>query len=205
MGLPDHYAVLGVTPGTPLCEIKRAYHEIARACHPDRVEGRLRAGAEPSKAELARAVATASKQLVQANAAFEVLGDSDMRAEYDYRLAHADELEELARQAAEYDRRVREELERRRRQAEERRRQEQAFVRAAAAEAERAEQAEQQRRRAEQQRRARPAPGARDRQPWEHEPWEHGQAHRSGAPVPRERLDKAARVLFQGLHEIGWL
>lgn len=37
---PDPHEVLGVTPDTPLPEIRRAWHRAARACHPDGLAAR---------------------------------------------------------------------------------------------------------------------------------------------------------------------
>lgn len=65
--LVDHYHTLGVTSAASAEEIRRAYLDVMRTTHPDHRPGDLAA------ADRAR----------EANAAFEVLGDSARRAAYD--------------------------------------------------------------------------------------------------------------------------
>ena len=62
---PDPYAVLGVTPGASLSVIRRAYFERARQSHPDLVGD---AGLETMR---------------QLNAAWAILRDAALRADYD--------------------------------------------------------------------------------------------------------------------------
>ena len=37
---PDPYAILGVAPGTPLAEVRKAWSKLVRECHPDRMIAR---------------------------------------------------------------------------------------------------------------------------------------------------------------------
>jgi molecular chaperone DnaJ len=62
----DYYEVLGVSPGAPLDEIKRAYRRLALEYHPDR---------NPSP--------EATDKFKEASEAFEVLADGDKRRIYD--------------------------------------------------------------------------------------------------------------------------
>ncbi len=66
MEFKDYYKILGVTPETPVDEIKRAYRKLARKYHPD-----------VSK------LPDAEKQFKEVNEAWEVLQDSQKRAQYD--------------------------------------------------------------------------------------------------------------------------
>lgn len=59
---PDPYAVLGVAPGTGLAEARRAWREIVRETHPDRVAAR---GLPPE------AVKLAERRLIAVNHAWE--------------------------------------------------------------------------------------------------------------------------------------
>lgn len=63
----DFYAVLGVSPDAAQDEIKRAYREIARKYHPDK---------NPGNEEAERIFKEAAE-------AYRVLGDGDLRAQYD--------------------------------------------------------------------------------------------------------------------------
>ncbi|MBX2978809.1 MAG: J domain-containing protein [Flavobacteriales bacterium] len=67
----DHYKVLGITRDATPQEVKRAYRERAKACHPD-VNG------SGSAARVFHAV----------NEAYTVLSDDVLRAAYDAQLAH---------------------------------------------------------------------------------------------------------------------
>jgi curved DNA-binding protein CbpA len=67
----DHYRTLGVSPDADAAQIKRAYHQLAKQYHPDRVPASRRGWAR--------------QQMVQINAAYEVLGDPRNRAQYDAR------------------------------------------------------------------------------------------------------------------------
>ena len=73
MGSPDLYAILGVPPTADPAEIKRAYHFLAKAFHPDRFSDPvLKARAEdPFKA---------------LQEAYEVLSDAERRRAYDEQL-----------------------------------------------------------------------------------------------------------------------
>jgi curved DNA-binding protein CbpA len=63
---PTHYEMLGVLPGANLQAIERAYRRLARRYHPDR---------NPTPAATAR--------MARINAAYQVLRDPALRAEYD--------------------------------------------------------------------------------------------------------------------------
>jgi DnaJ-class molecular chaperone len=65
VGAKDYYAVLGVTSRESLHDIKNAYRQLAKQCHPDR------AGME------------GQEQFQQIQAAYEVLSDPGKRKEYD--------------------------------------------------------------------------------------------------------------------------
>ncbi len=65
----DHYRTLRVMPSASQEEIRRAYRLLAKRYHPDRVS--------PDRREWAR------EQMARINAAYEVLGDPQRRAEYD--------------------------------------------------------------------------------------------------------------------------
>lgn len=47
---PDPYSVLGVAPGTPLPEVRKAFRQLVRDCHPDRMIAR---GVPPEAIRLA--------------------------------------------------------------------------------------------------------------------------------------------------------
>jgi len=64
MGSPNLYAILGVPPTADPAEIKRAYHFLAKAFHPDRAEDQFKALQE----------------------AYEVLSDAERRRAYDEQL-----------------------------------------------------------------------------------------------------------------------
>ena len=66
MDFKDYYAILGVTPETPVDEIKRAYRKLARKYHPD-----------VSKE------ANAEAHFKEINEAWEVLQDPQKRQQYD--------------------------------------------------------------------------------------------------------------------------
>lgn len=66
MEFKDYYAVLGVTPQTPVDEIKRAYRKLARQYHPD-----------VSK------LPDAEKRFKEINEAWEVIQDPEKKAQYD--------------------------------------------------------------------------------------------------------------------------
>ena len=67
----DYYDVLGVNRSSSDSEIKRAYHRLARECHPD-------LNKDPD----------AERRFKEINEAYEILGDRRKRAEYD-RWGHA--------------------------------------------------------------------------------------------------------------------
>lgn len=72
----DHYATLGVKPGCPQEDIKTAYRNLSRMCHPD-------------KTDKAESVQNASKLWFQkVQQAYDVLGDPDKRAKYDEAAGH---------------------------------------------------------------------------------------------------------------------
>jgi molecular chaperone DnaJ len=63
----DFYAALGVAPGASAAEIKQAYRQLARQFHPDKNPGD----------------AAAADRFKDAAEAYRVLGDADLRADYD--------------------------------------------------------------------------------------------------------------------------
>ncbi|MGE4325540.1 MAG: TerB family tellurite resistance protein [Pseudodonghicola sp.] len=66
---PDPYAILGVAPDTPLPEVRRAYREMVRNFHPDRMIAR----GVPSEA-----IRLAEKRMAEINRAWaEISGDQD--------------------------------------------------------------------------------------------------------------------------------
>ena len=58
------YRTLGVRPGAPLSEAKRAYRELAKSCHPDVLRAR---GASE------REIAEATERMARLNAAWDLL------------------------------------------------------------------------------------------------------------------------------------
>ena len=82
--LPDLYEVLGVTPRATLAEVKRAYHERVKACHPDRNPG--------DAAALAR--------FQQVQEAYRVLGNARERLSYDQTFTEEQRLDHDRTEAA---------------------------------------------------------------------------------------------------------
>jgi hypothetical protein len=76
-GVVNHYEVLGVAPDVDAATLRRAYLDLARRHHPDRVAASEGSGS--ASAERMRA----------ANVAWNVLGDPARRAAYDRQLASA--------------------------------------------------------------------------------------------------------------------
>jgi molecular chaperone DnaJ len=70
----DHYAILGLSRGASLDEIKKAYRQLAMRHHPDRTQN------NPQDTEIFKAVAVA----------FAILSNPEKRAEYDRGLAAAE-------------------------------------------------------------------------------------------------------------------
>jgi curved DNA-binding protein CbpA len=70
-----HYDILGVTPGAAADELRAAYHERAKALHPDRFSGR-----SPTEQDAAR------HAMQDVNEAWRVLRDPAARAAYDRQL-----------------------------------------------------------------------------------------------------------------------
>ncbi len=64
----DYYALLGLAPGASAAEIQQAFHRLAKQLHPDR---------NPERA------AWATERFQALNEAYHVLGDPDLRREYD--------------------------------------------------------------------------------------------------------------------------
>lgn len=77
----DHYQTLGLTSTATQAEIKQAYRKLAKQFHPDRqgVDAKTAANAE---------------QIIQINAAYEVLGDVQQRHAYDRRRSWGQGMEE---------------------------------------------------------------------------------------------------------------
>ncbi len=73
MGSPDLYAILGVPPTADPAEIKRAYHFLAKAFHPDRFSDPV-------------LKARAEDQFKALQEAYEVLSDAERRRAYDEQL-----------------------------------------------------------------------------------------------------------------------
>lgn len=67
----NHYQILGIPEDAELSQIKTAYRSLAKRCHPDTNHG------SEAAAELFR----------QVNEAYRVLGDEQLRASYDHKLA----------------------------------------------------------------------------------------------------------------------
>jgi molecular chaperone DnaJ len=65
----NHYQTLEVQPSATLFEIKQAYRRLVKLCHPD---------VNSTKSD--------SQQILELNAAYEVLSDTDQRANYDRKL-----------------------------------------------------------------------------------------------------------------------
>src|SRR5215468_6455553 len=68
----DYYDILGISKGASQDEIKKAYRKVAMQYHPDRNQG------DPS----------AEEKFKEAAEAYEVLSDSNKKAQYD-RFGHA--------------------------------------------------------------------------------------------------------------------
>jgi len=65
---PDPYSVLGVAPGTPLPEVRKAFRQLVRDCHPDRMIAR---GVPPE------AIRLAEKRMADINRAWaEISGEA---------------------------------------------------------------------------------------------------------------------------------
>lgn len=72
---PDHYRTLGLTSQATQAEIKQAYRKLAKQFHPD-LQG------QPAAAP-GSAAPPSAEQIIQINAAYEVLGDVQQRQAYD--------------------------------------------------------------------------------------------------------------------------
>jgi curved DNA-binding protein CbpA len=64
----DYYALLGLPPGASAAEIQQAFHRLAKQIHPDR---------NPERS------AWATERFQALNEAYHVLGDPELRREYD--------------------------------------------------------------------------------------------------------------------------
>lgn len=69
---PDYYSTLGISPSATQAEIKRAYRNLAKQFHPD-----------SQVAPAGQGENSTHDQIVQINAAYEVLGDVQKRQRYD--------------------------------------------------------------------------------------------------------------------------
>jgi DnaJ-domain-containing protein 1 len=85
----DHYALLGLAPQATADEIRKAYFNVARVLHPDR----LAALGIADEAHIAHRV------FAQMNTAFAILADPRRRSEYDAVLARGGEAVDRAEQA----------------------------------------------------------------------------------------------------------
>ena len=70
----DPYRTLGVPRHASIADIKRAYRQLARKLHPDRVKG---AGSQGASND------AATRKFIAVNAAFEILSDASARRRYD--------------------------------------------------------------------------------------------------------------------------
>ncbi|MEB3163103.1 MAG: DnaJ domain-containing protein [Prochlorothrix sp.] len=77
---PDHYHTLGLTSQATQAEIKQAYRKLAKQFHPD-LQGQP--AAAPGSAASGSAAPPNAEQIIQINAAYEVLGDVQQRQAYD--------------------------------------------------------------------------------------------------------------------------
>ncbi len=73
LGSQDHYQLLGVTPASPLQEIKHAYFRLPKSYHPDR-------HFDPAMADMKPALETLFDRI---HKAYSILSDQARRAEYD--------------------------------------------------------------------------------------------------------------------------
>ncbi len=76
-GNENCYDVLGVAADAAAGEVKRRYRDLAKQYHPDKNKGAGQAEAEATFVKVAEA--------------YEVLSDDELRASYDYFLAHPEE------------------------------------------------------------------------------------------------------------------
>ena len=77
-GMDDCYELLGVEKTATHREIKRAYRNLAREVHPDKIPRDATPDERAAATELFQKIATA----------YEVVGDEDVRSDYDYCLSH---------------------------------------------------------------------------------------------------------------------
>mmetsp|Transcript_21251 Transcript_21251/g.46312 ORF Transcript_21251/g.46312 Transcript_21251/m.46312 type:complete len:161 (+) Transcript_21251:70-552(+) len=83
----DHYKVLGVPAAAKPSEVKRAYYQLAKQLHPDRVDASERDAASARFKQVARAYA--------------VLSDQEARKAHDAELQQAHAMRSLARKQQE--------------------------------------------------------------------------------------------------------
>lgn len=81
----NHYEVLGVDRSASKAEIRRAYLYVARRYHPD-----LNSSVPTSKGAARTGDGSTALRMREINAAWDVLGDSERRAEYDRSLVTGD-------------------------------------------------------------------------------------------------------------------
>ena len=102
---PNFYAILGVSPDASQDEVRRAHRRLVMQWHPDRNKS-----------------PDAHRKMQDINEAYEVLGDEEIRAEYDRDyFAYLAMMAENARRSHEEARRAREKQERQRREEQARR------------------------------------------------------------------------------------
>lgn len=82
---PDYYAVLGISANATQEQIKRAYRQLIKRYHPDRMEAdRSQASNARERSTIEKQIAEAQRKTQQINQAYNVLSDPDQRRRYDF-------------------------------------------------------------------------------------------------------------------------